>query len=270
MAQNNKTIKKAKQATKTNRHSKMSRSLCMFLWINPKKKKTVIKVAIIAIIVVTMAGLIPLPYTFSKSSTIPYSIDNKKDASLELGDSKVLSEGYDGNKIIIVSSRRSLWGNLFDWPPIQQKEVSSTITKKPVNKVIANGIRRYQYMLCSDGGYRYYTNEEFKDENTGFTSKDQDYCRENNQGYRIGLSDAAPSNVEALSVGGSTNTAQPNTYEADKINREVKRLKWCNEQDKKISDEYIRKVQHAQAIQGIPKKSLTLSSTLRTGSTRMI
>lgn len=79
-------------------------------------------------------------------------------------------------------------------PPIQQKEKTSLVIKAPVNKKVVNGTKKYQYMICSDGSSRYYTDEQFKDSQTGFTSKSKDYCEENNQGYKMGLSDTGSLN----------------------------------------------------------------------------
>lgn len=176
----------------------------------PKSKKTVIKTVLFATLVVAFVGSIPLPHTFEKSATIPFATDTQKNAGLELGDSKVLQEGRKGSKVITVSSLQSLWGRLLGWQPIQQKETDSTVTEEPVAKIIANGTRKYQYMMCSDGSYRYYTDKQFKDEYTGFTSKSQDYCKENNQGVKLKLADSLDGSTNNIAAPpASVNTPTP-------------------------------------------------------------
>ena len=243
--------RKARQPDKTTKDNTMKRKPTVLQRLALKSRKSVIKTVVTTVAVIAVIGAIPFPHTFAKNITVPFVTDDQKTQDLELGDSKVLSEGREGSKIVTVSSLQSLWGRLFGWQPIQQKEVSSTITEKPVDNIVANGTRKYQYMLCSDGSYRYYTDEQFKDENTGFTSKSEDYCKENNQGHKISLSDSNSSNVGISSVGNPTSTTQPDTYEADKINRQAEKLRWCNEQDEKFGSEYIGKVQQAQATPGI-------------------
>ena len=216
-----------------------------------KNKQTVGKIMLATFLLVLIVGAIPFSYTYAKDDIISFGIENEKHADLELGESKVFQEGRDGKKSIIIESRQSMWGRLLGWQPIQQKEVSSTITERPVNKVVANGTRKYQYMLCSDGSSRYYTDEQFKDPQTGFTSKSEDYCKENNQGHKVRLSDSNPSNIGASSASRPTGAAQPDTYEADKIKRETEKLLWCIEQEERIGNEYISKVHQAQAMQDI-------------------
>lgn len=236
-------VKHAKTSKKKTSNQKSS-FLSKFM---PKTRKGVIKMALAMIVIVAIAGAIPLPYTFAKTISVPFSADDRKTQDLELGDSKVVREGQEGSKIVTASSLQSLWGRLFGWQPIQQKDVATEVTKKPVNKVIDNGTMKYQYMLCSNGRFRYYTDEQFKDENTGFTSKSKDACKENNQGHKVSLSNSNPSNSGTPSV----STTQTDTYEADKIKRETEKLLWCSEQDEKFGDEYIGKVHQAQATQGI-------------------
>lgn len=161
-------------------------------------KKAVIKTVLSATLIVVFAGSIPLPYTFEKNAAVPFVTDVQTNAGLELGDSKVLQEGRKGSKTMTVSSLQSLWGRLFGWEPIRQKETDSRVTKKPVDKIVANGTRKYQYMLCSDGSSRYYTDEQFKDANTGFTNKSSDFCKQNNQGEKLKLADSLDGNVNNI------------------------------------------------------------------------
>ncbi len=50
-------------------------------------------------------------------------------------------------------------------------------------------------MHCSNGTYRYYTDEQFKDSNTGFTSRSSDFCAENSQGTKTTLADNPPGSI---------------------------------------------------------------------------
>ena len=199
MVQNNKvhahhtkmTARRAKVSKKKTSNQKFS-FLSRFI---PRNRKDVIRMALAVIVVVAIAGAIPFPCAFAKSTTVQFATVSENYAGLELGDSKVLQEGRDGKKIVNVKSLQSIWGRLFGLQPLQQKEETSTITKKPVNKTVVNGTRKYQYMLCSDGSHRYYTDEQFKDPKIGFTSKSEDYCKENNQGMKLRLADAQDGTV---------------------------------------------------------------------------
>ncbi len=161
----------------------------------PKNRKGVFKLLLALIVFVAIVGAIPFPHTFSKSTTVDFATENQKNAGLELGDSKVLQEGRDGTKVVNIESFQSIWGRLLGLEPIQQKEVSEKIVDKPVSKIVANGSKKYQYMMCSDGRYRYYTDEQFKDPNTGFTSKSEDNCKANNQGTMVKLADSPDGTV---------------------------------------------------------------------------
>lgn len=182
-----------KKLSKRHESTKMKTKNQSFYFLSrfiPKNRKGVFKLLLALIVFVAIVGAIPLPYTFAKSIAVDFATENQKNAGLELGDSKVLQEGRDGTKIINVEAYQSIWGRLFGLEPIQQKLVSEKIVDKPTSKVIANGSRKYQYMLCSDGRYRYFTDEQFKDPNTGFTSKSEDDCKKNNQGTKVKLADS--------------------------------------------------------------------------------
>lgn len=199
MTQDNKTpknhTKKAKRSTKATKNNTAKQKSSLLLRFIPKTRKGVIRMVLVVIVVVAIAGAIPLPYTSAKSDVVAFATESKESDDLELGNSKILQEGREGSKTVTMSSLQSLWGRLFGWQPIQQKEVTSRVTEKPANKVVANGTRKYQYMLCSDGSYRYYTDEQFKDADTGFTSKSDDYCKENNQGVKLKLADSSAGTV---------------------------------------------------------------------------
>lgn len=59
-----------------------------------------------------------------------------------------------------------------------------------VNKPSKNS-ERWRYMLCSDGSYRYFTEEQFNS-GEGFTKDSGDYCAANGKGVMTGLANEAP------------------------------------------------------------------------------
>lgn len=248
-------INKKKQAERKKRivkstevaKKKTSNKKMVFSKFVPRSRSNILKTVLALSMFILIAGAIPLPYTFAKSAPVSFTDVSEDSAEFELGDSEVIQEGRDGMKTIEVKSLQSIWGRLLDLNPLQQKETTSTISEEPVNRITANGTRKYQYMLCSDGSYRYYSDEEFKDDKVGFTSKSQDDCAANNNGHKVSLTNSKPSNNSTSPVSRPTSTTQPYSYEAEKIDREVAKLNWCNEEDKRIGDEYIGKVQKARA-----------------------
>lgn len=216
----------------------------------PKSRRDAAKIAIVLAIIVAIGGAVPLPRTFAKTATIPFNTNSQKSAELELGETKIIENGSEGIKTINVSSSQSLWGLIFGLQPIRQKETSSTIMKQPVHRIVAHGTKKYQYMLCSDGSYRYYSDEEFKEPQNGFTSKSADSCKESNHGNKVSLANTPPTSGTS-SISNTASSSQSDTYEADKIDRETAKLNWCSQEDGKASDTYIGKVHQAQSMQGI-------------------
>ena len=194
-----------KRVDKAHKNRVSNQKTFIFNRLIPRNKNGIIRI-ILAVIIIVIIGAIPFPYTFTKDASVPFATENKQDVNMELGDSKVLQEGRDGSKIVNVESLQSMWGRLFSLQPLQQKEKTSTIIKTQINRSMANGTRKYQYMLCSDGGSRYYTDEQFKDPNVGFTSKSEDGCKKNGQGEMIRLSDTAPGPQSATSTSGRSPT----------------------------------------------------------------
>lgn len=121
------------------------------------------------------------------NSDIPFSTENVDDSNIELGQQQTRTNGENGVKETTYTVRRTLAG----------KEVSRTVAsektiKYATPKTVANGTKKYQFMWCSNGAYRYYTNDEFKNKYTGFTHQSPDYCAQNNEGHMTSLSDSAP------------------------------------------------------------------------------
>lgn len=128
-----------------------------------------------------------------KVEEIAFATKTVKDAGLELGESKVSHSGTPGQKWITYRYSRSLSHILFRKKPTELKRVSSRIGVPPVDKVVVTGIKKYQYVWCSNGSYRYYTDEQFKGIYTGFTSESADVCAENGQGKMLRVADSPPS-----------------------------------------------------------------------------
>lgn len=60
------------------------------------------------------------------------------------------------------------------------------------DEVAQEDAKRWQYMLCSNGTYRYYTDEQFKDPQIGFTEEGEDACANSSNGTKTGFSDKPP------------------------------------------------------------------------------
>lgn len=203
-----------------------------------RNKKSTAKAIIALAVIVAIGGAIPFPYAFAKDDTISFSTETKEDAGLELGDSKVIQEGRTGSKTVNIDAFQSFWGKLFGLQPILQYEVTSKTTKTPVDEIVANGTRKYQYMLCSDGRYRYYTDEQFKDANTGFTSKSEDHCKKNGQGEMIRLSDTASGSESATSTSGRSPTVTVRdgcTYTSIPYKTVYRDVSWLNKGETRVS-----------------------------------
>lgn len=157
----------------------------------PQSLRTLSKKRIVVVIglIVVVAAMIPIPYSYSESASIAHATKTNDDSELELGESKVAQQGADGSKVINYDAYQNAWGYLFGTSPMFTKETSIEIDKAPSDHVVHSGTRKYQYMMCSNGSHRYYTDDQFKERNTGFTSKSPDYCAQNNQGEKTTLSD---------------------------------------------------------------------------------
>lgn len=69
-------------------------------------------------------------------------------------------------------------------PDVDSSNSAATIDEKKPK------LERYQYMLCSDGSYRMYTDEQMKTPGVGFTDESQDNCEENEQGKMLQLTNS--------------------------------------------------------------------------------
>lgn len=161
-------------------------------------------IGIIVVVLLLVMLLAPMfSGTIVKSAPVAFTKQTIADSTVELGDTKTIQTGTNGIQIITYSEPKSLLNLIFGGGSIDElKETSSVTTKQPVTEIIGSGTRKYQYMYCSDGTYRYYTDAQFKDPRTGFTHKSPDDCAKSNHGTATQLADTPPrpavSNVTSL------------------------------------------------------------------------
>jgi hypothetical protein len=116
--------------------------------------------------------------SYTTTEVVKYVSSPVSDSNLELGQTEIRQAGKNGEK--------QIKHNLLFGIPL------STSTTEPVDEIIAKGTRRYQYMYCSDGSSRYYSAEQFKDPNVGFTHQSPDYCAKNGAGTQTTIADVPP------------------------------------------------------------------------------
>ena len=141
--------------------------------------------------------LLTLLGSYTTKETVEYSSTPITDSNLELGQTEVRQVGKNGEKEI---THNLIFGF----------ETSST-GSDAVDEIIANGSRRYQYMYCSDGSHRYYTAEQFKDPNVGFTHQSPDYCARNGAGTQTTIADVPPAEKIIQQVP-TYSTYRPSSY----------------------------------------------------------
>ncbi len=178
------TAKRIKVKTRrTKRPVRLLKSFMPSRWFEWASLGLFIFVLLITIIYYNL----PFTRTETHDSDIPFKIENIQDSSLELGQQQKRQSGENGTKETITQIRHTLSGR-----KISETLVTERVVKSPVSQINAQGTKRYQYMWCSNGTYRYYTNDEFKNPQTGFTHQSRDYCSQNGAGHMTGLADTAP------------------------------------------------------------------------------
>lgn len=146
-------------------------------------------ILIVICVGIILNNLVTRTETVEEEDTIYYWTKYEDDDSLELGTEKTTQEGENGiRKTTYEKKRRLITGEI-----VSSEIINTENLKDPTDKIIRQGTRKWQYMICSDGSYRYYTDEQFKNKNTGFTHSSEDYCATNNQGTMIALADDPPS-----------------------------------------------------------------------------
>ena len=160
----------------------------------------------IAVVLLLILFLAPIfSGTIVKSVAIPFTIQKVLDPTSELGDTQTKQMGIEGMKKVTYSEPQSLLNIVFGGSSkSKMKQKSAIVTKQPVQNIISSGTRKYQYMFCSNGTYRYYTDDQFKAPSTGFTHKSPDNCAQSHQGTETQLADTPPrvttSNTSPVSI----------------------------------------------------------------------
>lgn len=158
-------------------------------WFDKQNKYKLVLIAVVALAILAF----PVSTTAEKTVTIPYKTKIVQDSSIELGSSQVNQAGDVGQGL---KKNRNLKPFFFFITGIGFRYTSSPlpteITQPSADRVIAHGTKKFQYMLCSDGTYSYYTNSQFSNPNVGFTHKSPDTCAKTGHGHVSGLSDVAP------------------------------------------------------------------------------
>jgi hypothetical protein len=143
-----------------------------------KKKRAPVRVILYGILAFSLM-ILALFGSYTTTEAIKYNSISVTDSNLELGQTEVRQTGRDGQKQI----KHSL---------VLGVPVSESSTD-PIDEQIAKGSRRYQYMYCSSGSwYYYYTAEQFKNPNAGYTHQSPDDCAKNGKGTQTTLADVPP------------------------------------------------------------------------------
>lgn len=154
-----------------------------FLWkkFNKKTSKNLVRPIIYSVLGLIIVAVITLT-TYTTSETIPYDVITISDGNLELGQNEIRQPGKNGEKVI---TKNLFFGF-----------TTSISQKDAVDEIKAKGIRRYQYMYCSDGTYRYFEADVFKNPDIGFTHQSPDFCAQNGQGKMTSLADVPPTETQ--------------------------------------------------------------------------
>lgn len=137
---------------------------------------------------------IPVSYEGTEKKTMHYDTEYRDENGIELGTENVAQPGKNGEQYVKYRYKQPLFFYLFRKDEAQKIELDTGIISQTTSEIVLKGTRKWQYMMCSDGTSRYYTDEQFKDKNTGFTSKSPDYCAQNNQGTKVSLADSRSGN----------------------------------------------------------------------------
>lgn len=142
--------------------------------------------------------------------SIPYSTEYVDDNELELGTEEVRQVGVEGKRrdYYKLVNKVDFGDNLGEELLARSKEIThSEIIEHPISEIIHRGTKRWQYMICSDGGYQYYTDDDFTRLGLGFTHASPDFCAQKGKGAMVGLADAPPTQNQ-----NSNNSSNYSTY----------------------------------------------------------
>lgn len=143
-------------------------------------------------VVVLLLLSAPISYQETKNEVTPFQTRDETSQTMELGESNITSQGLNGEDEVTYDSTGSILQRIFSQNEVTRKEIKRTVITAPVEKVVTNGTLKYQYMYCSDGSYRYYTDEQFTNPSTGFTSKSEDACSKNGNGFKTRIASEPP------------------------------------------------------------------------------
>lgn len=177
-------------------------------------KKALITAGVVVMILIFIASVTVILFHLETTETIDeyddigYTTEYKDDDNLELGEIATEQNGQKGRKRNLYKvSKRLISGE------VTSKEfVDSEVVVKPTKEIVKRGTKRWQYMYCSDGSYRYYTDEQFQNKNIGFTNKGPDYCAENGQGQKTELASAPPPEKPATTYRSTSTSYAPVYY----------------------------------------------------------
>lgn len=150
------------------------------------------------ILIVLLSQFIPVSFNRNEVVDVPFKVSYKDEAAIELGEEKIVTDGKKGSREVEYKYTRSLFQYFFGGTEAKKEAIGVTTKQEAVDQVVLRGTRKWQYMMCSNGSYRYYTDEQFKDSRTGFTNKSPDECAKNNQGNKISLADSPSGGVNRV------------------------------------------------------------------------
>lgn len=204
--------KKSTNSTPDKSGDKTSKSNSSMTQAKRKVKVLILWAVIIGLCIIIIWGYIllmvfPIEEMREIEAQIDFSTEFIDDNTMELGEQKTEREGEPGKE-------KNIW-KVKKKGLLTQTEVSSAYDhterlEEPVNKIVRRGTRKWQYMICSDGSYRYYDDEQFANPDTGFTHASEDFCAKNGQGTMVSLADQPP--VRQNNTSNSYSTYRPYTY----------------------------------------------------------
>jgi hypothetical protein len=130
--------------------------------------------------------------TIAVDSQVQYQSQVVQDSSIEVGVTKITQKGAPGIKTAIYHANSSILNVITKSYSGKSKEIKSIMKRETIPEITVAGTRKYQFMHCSNGTARYFTDEQFKNPKIGFTHKSPDYCLQNQQGQMTKLADSAP------------------------------------------------------------------------------
>jgi hypothetical protein len=159
--------------------------------IHSTTKKQLLGSVLAAILVIVGLSIIPFNHTGTKTVSLDYVSQSTSDPTIELGNTKISQQGVNGSGVEKYTYKKSFIEYLLG-SKVTETQVSLRTVRQPIDQVIANGTLRYQYMYCSNGSYRSYTDAQMKDPTFGLTHKSPDYCAANNEGTETQLANTPP------------------------------------------------------------------------------